>query len=58
MIDIGNKTFIDLLHHISKTRCVLQKSDTSAADLKRPKVQYDGPEAPIIPDFLKELIGK
>ena len=36
----------------------LQKSYTSAADLKRPKVQYDGPEAPIIPDFLKELIGK
>lgn len=24
----------------------------------KPKVQYDGPEAPIIPDFLKELIGK
>ena len=25
---------------------------------EKPKVQYDGPEAPIIPDFLKELIGK
>ena len=35
-----------------------QKFDTSAAGPKRPKVQYDGPEAPIIPDFLKELIGK
>ena len=29
-----------------------------SVDPKRPKVQYDGPEAPIIPDFLKELIGK
>lgn len=27
-------------------------------DPKRPKVQYDSPEKPIIPDFLKELIGK
>jgi hypothetical protein len=27
-------------------------------DPKRPKLQpYDGPEKPIIPDFLKELIG-
>ena len=29
-----------------------------SVDPKRPKLQpYDGPEAPIIPDFLKELIG-
>ena len=36
----------------------LQKFDTSAADLKRPEGWDKVPEETIIPDFMKELIGK